>query len=231
MFRRGRCAPQLWTAATASDACMPAHGCARYANSAGPHLPLPLPAAPTLPASRLKPLDVAPLPEARLRRWCHHLAYSKWFDHAMLAGIILNIVLTATTFYNQPDGFTRGGVGSMGGGRTGSQGVRREPAGSAPPCCSCPAAPLVPCSIPLRLAPPIFPSPLCSPGAGQHRLLLSGDCRAVDPADGAGAPPLLALQLEQGGLCGGCMCVQCRPPAGPARSLFQDMGSRHSNMK
>ncbi|PSC71712.1 voltage-gated ion channel superfamily isoform A [Micractinium conductrix] len=56
---------------------------------------------------RLKPLDVAPLPEARLRRWCHHLAYSKWFDHAMLAGIILNIVLTATTFYNQPDGFTR----------------------------------------------------------------------------------------------------------------------------
>ena len=60
---------------------------------------------------RLKPLDVAPLPANRLRRWCHHLAYNRWFDRFMLLTILLNIVLTATTYYHEPARFARGGLG------------------------------------------------------------------------------------------------------------------------
>lgn len=53
---------------------------------------------------RLKPLDVAPMPESRLRRSFFLLAYNPWFDRFMLCTIILNILLTATTFYGEPAG-------------------------------------------------------------------------------------------------------------------------------
>ncbi|KAL4420689.1 hypothetical protein ABPG75_010345 [Micractinium tetrahymenae] len=54
---------------------------------------------------RLKPLDVAPMPEGRLRRWLYLLAYNPWFDRFMVCTIVLNILLTATTFYGEPAGF------------------------------------------------------------------------------------------------------------------------------
>lgn len=41
------------------------------------------------PCCRLKPLDVAPMPESRLRRSFFLLAYNPWFDRFMLCTIIV----------------------------------------------------------------------------------------------------------------------------------------------
>ncbi|GAB4819675.1 hypothetical protein N2152v2_006721 [Parachlorella kessleri] len=54
---------------------------------------------------RLKPLDKAPLPPNLLRRLCHKLAYNYWFDKAMTATIVANILLLATTYYGEPASF------------------------------------------------------------------------------------------------------------------------------
>jgi hypothetical protein len=57
---------------------------------------------------RLKPLDKAPIPKNPLRRLCHRLAYHRWFDNAMTAIIIVNILLLATAYYGEPKSFTAG---------------------------------------------------------------------------------------------------------------------------
>lgn len=62
---------------------------------------------------RLKPLDKAPLPENRVRRCCHRLAYHPWFDHAMTAVIVANIVLLATTHWGESQGFSKGAEAAL----------------------------------------------------------------------------------------------------------------------
>lgn len=51
---------------------------------------------------RLRPAEVPPRPNARLRSACYALIHQPWFEPAMLGLVCCSAALMAAQYYNQP---------------------------------------------------------------------------------------------------------------------------------
>ena len=149
--------------------------------------------------------------------------WSRWFDRFMLLTILLNIVLTATSFYGEPAGFIRGQLHS----RVHRLGMKSD---SLPAACK-------PCTFaePTATTKQSFAHsiPCHSARGGQHRVLRLCAGGAGRQAGSHGPAALLAQQLAQAGraaVCGVC-CRHHYPGGRVLHALGSSIGRNGAGME